>query len=97
MFSALHDEPVWDDDGPSVPAEDPRPKVTLKACPKVRSRLHVICALYAHTPSVDRRLALLDHLEQLTLEAAEMLAADLLARGWRPPVSAAGPAAVPSV
>ncbi|CAN7408441.1 hypothetical protein LJR164_002571 [Phenylobacterium sp. LjRoot164] len=50
----------------------------------IRSRLHVICALYAHTPQPDRRLALLDHLERMTLEAAESLAAHLLASGWRP-------------
>ncbi|WP_374654795.1 hypothetical protein [Phenylobacterium sp.] len=50
----------------------------------IRSRLHVICALYAHTPQPDRRLALLDHLERLTLEAAEALAAHMLASGWRP-------------
>ncbi|WP_312163434.1 hypothetical protein [Phenylobacterium sp.] len=59
----------------------------------IRSRLHVICALYAHTPQPERRLALLDHLERMTLEAAESLAAHLLASGWRPRTDGASEAA----
>lgn len=84
MIGPLYDEPDQLDEH----AEEPQlelPKLEARpAPPSVRSRLHVICALYAHTPQPDRRLALLDHLERLTLEAAELLAAHLLASGWRP-------------
>ena len=52
--------------------------------PKIRSRLNVICALYAHTDGVGNRLILLDQLEALTLEAAQQLALELLEAGWRP-------------
>jgi hypothetical protein len=51
--------------------------------PDIRSRLHVICALYAHTPCPKARIALLDSLEQLTLQVAQSLAVDLLENGWR--------------
>ncbi len=66
---------------------------TLPTPASIRSRLHVICALYAHTPQPERRLALLDHLERMTLEAAESLAAHLLASGWRPRTSGSSEAA----
>lgn len=91
--------PLYDDlspaetDPPEVvlpPTGDVRDFPELKAstqAPNIRSRLHVICALYAHTDQPDRRLVLLDHLERLTLEAAESLAAHLLASGWRPQAS----------
>ncbi len=49
----------------------------------VRARLHAICALYAHTRSPQRRLELLEQLEDMTLEAAHLLAVDLLRNGWR--------------
>ncbi|KQW72000.1 hypothetical protein ASE17_03770 [Phenylobacterium sp. Root77] len=63
----------------------PKPDELILPTPaSIRSRLHVICALYAHTPQPERRLALLDHLERMTLEAAESLAMHLLASGWRP-------------
>lgn len=52
--------------------------------PSIRARLHVLCALYAHTPSPDRRLQLLDSLEGQVLELAHLLAVDLLSHGWRP-------------
>lgn len=88
--------PLYDEfDGPA--GDEPPPESLLVNLPpgreaqptpptpvSIRSRLHVICALYAHTPQPDRRLALLDHLERMTLEAAEQLAAHLLASGWRP-------------
>lgn len=81
--------PLYDDlDHPEPPdplVAPPSPEARKPTPPSIRSRLHVICALYAHTPQPERRLALLDHLERLTLEAAEMLAAHLLASGWRPP------------
>ena len=51
--------------------------------PDIRSRLHVICALYAHTPCPKARIALLDSLERLALQAAQALAVDLLENGWR--------------
>jgi hypothetical protein len=50
----------------------------------VRARLHGICALYAHTRLPERRLELLEQLENMTLEAAHLLAVDLLRNGWRP-------------
>lgn len=52
--------------------------------PSIRSRLHVLCALYAHTPSPSRRLELLDSLEGQVLELAHLMALDLLNNGWRP-------------
>lgn len=52
---------------------------SLSDPPDIRSRLHVICALYAHTPRLDARLALLDSLENLALQAAHLLAVDC----WR--------------
>jgi hypothetical protein len=92
MIGPLYDEVQGPDAGGDAPDVGPidvgLPKVTPGSGPptpaSIRSRLHVICALYAHTPQPDRRLALLDHLERMTLEAAESLAAHLLASGWRP-------------
>lgn len=52
--------------------------------PSIRARLHVLCALYAHTPSPSRRLELLDSLEGQVLELAHLMALDLLNNGWRP-------------
>ena len=52
--------------------------------PSIRARLHVLCALYAHTPSPARRLELLDSLEGQVLELAHLMALDLLDNGWRP-------------
>ncbi len=86
MIGPLYDEV----EGPGAVPEPPDlglPKAGDQGLPtpaSIRSRLHVICALYAHTPQPERRLALLDHLERMTLEAAESLAAHLLASGWRP-------------
>lgn len=51
--------------------------------PKIRERLHAICALYAHAQP-NRRLELLEHLERLTLETAALLASEMLEAGWRP-------------
>lgn len=89
MYSALHEHPELDDEPVLVERLDAKPQAqparSETVAPQIRSRLHVICALYAHTPSVERRMALLDHLETLTLEAAAALAQDLLEKGWRPP------------
>lgn len=52
--------------------------------PNIRARLHAICALYAYTPVQNRRMELLDTLEELTLQVAHLLAVDLLENGWRP-------------
>lgn len=49
----------------------------------IRERLHGICALYAHARTPQQRLALLERLEELTLETAHLLAIDLLRNGWR--------------
>ncbi len=57
---------------------------SLSDPPDIRSRLHVICALYAHTPRLEARLALLDSLESLALQAAHLLAVELLESGWAP-------------
>jgi hypothetical protein len=57
---------------------------SLSDPPDIRSRLHVICALYAHTPRLEARLALLDSLENLALQAAHLLAVELLESGWAP-------------
>ncbi len=94
MIGPLYDEVEATGKGGDAPDPGPidldlgLPKAAPAAGPptpaSIRSRLHVICALYAHTPQPDRRLALLDHLERMTLEAAESLAAHLLASGWRP-------------
>lgn len=89
MFGPLYDDSdrPEDDFGLNPPAPAAPAGGARVAPPAIRSRLHVICALYAHTPQPERRLALLDHLERLTLEAAESLAAHLLASGWRPRTS----------
>ncbi len=50
----------------------------------IRARLHTICALYANARSPAHRVALLEQLEGMTLEAAHLLAVDLLRNGWRP-------------
>jgi hypothetical protein len=52
--------------------------------PDIRARLHSICALYANARDPASRLALLERLEQMTLETAQTLALDLLENGWRP-------------
>ena len=83
MIGPLYDEPLPDE---SEVRDFPELKASVPA-PNIRSRLHVICALYAHTDQPDRRLVLLDHLERLTFEAAETLAVHLLASGWRPQAS----------
>lgn len=90
MIGPLYDEVDRSDDElglPSPPATARLEPGARLASPAIRSRLHVICALYAHTPQPERRLALLDHLERMTLEAAESLATHLLASGWRPRTS----------
>jgi hypothetical protein len=50
----------------------------------VRARLHAICALYCHTRSPDKREAVLEQMEDMTLEIAHVMAVDLLRNGWRP-------------
>ncbi|WP_165185045.1 hypothetical protein [Caulobacter soli] len=50
----------------------------------IRARLHTICALYANARSPAQRVALLEQLEGMALEAAHLLAVDLLRNGWRP-------------
>lgn len=91
MIGPLYDEfdgPAGDEPPPASllvnlpPGREAQPTPPTPA--SIRSRLHVICALYAYTPQPERRLALLDHLERMTLEAAEQLATHLLASGWRP-------------
>jgi len=57
---------------------------SLSAPPDIRARLHVICALYSHARSPASRLAVLEQLEQMALEAAQVLAVELLENGWRP-------------
>jgi hypothetical protein len=52
--------------------------------PNIRSRLHVIRALYANARTPDQRFALLDQFEDLTLQMAHLMALDLLENGWRP-------------
>jgi hypothetical protein len=52
--------------------------------PQIRARLHTICALYYYSPRKDLRRALLEKMEDLTLELAHLLALDLLENGWRP-------------
>lgn len=95
MIGPLYDEVEGPGAGPAPP--DPTPPTAADLAPPtpagIRSRLHVICALYAHTPQPERRLALLDHLERMTLEAAESMAAHLLASGWRPRTNGASEAA----
>jgi hypothetical protein len=56
--------------------------------PNIRGRLHAICALYAHTPAHERRIELVNALEELTLEVAHLMALDLLDNGWRPEAAA---------
>ena len=50
----------------------------------VRARVQALCALYAHARSPAQRLAVLEQLEDMTLETAHLLAVDLLRNGWRP-------------
>jgi hypothetical protein len=57
--------------------------------PPMRPRLHVLCALYAHSRQLDQRLSVLDSLEELTLQVAQTLAVELLEKGWRPATKAA--------
>jgi hypothetical protein len=65
-----------------------RAEVSLSHAPSppfdVRARLHAICALYCHTRSPAQRGALLEQMEDMTLEVAHVLALDLLRNGWRP-------------
>lgn len=82
MIGLLYEDPptegesVWDDEVGQLPP--------LKASGDLRSQLHVICALYAYAPTLDRRLALLDHLENLARQAIHLKARELLESGWRP-------------
>jgi hypothetical protein len=78
----LDDNELWvmDDLWPEIAGED---LSTWRAPPDFRRRLHSICALYAHARP-ERRGAILDHLESLALEAAAVLAQNLLEAGWRP-------------
>jgi len=72
--------------------DDERSDASLLGAPppgvNIRGRLHVICALYAHTQDPKARLELLDRLEDLAMQAAHELAVDLLENGWRPEVEA---------
>jgi hypothetical protein len=60
---------------------------------QVRRRLHAMCALYSHTRTPALRVALLDRLETMALEVAEMLAVEMLKSGWRPDAQNLGEAA----
>ena len=82
MRHMLDDAELWgmDDLRPEAEGED---LSAWRAPPEFRRRLHSICALYAHARP-ERRGAILDHLESLALEAAAMLAQNLLEAGWRP-------------
>jgi hypothetical protein len=46
--------------------------------------VQALCALYVHARSPAHRLAVLEQLEDMTLETAHLLAVDLLRNGWRP-------------
>lgn len=79
-----------------VPAEPPpQDHLLLRSTghmPDIRAKLHSICALYAHAPTLDQRLALLDRLEILALNTAQTLAVELLECGWQPaPSSGSNP------
>jgi hypothetical protein len=50
----------------------------------IRPRLHVLCALYAHSRQLDQRLSLLEGLEAVVQQIAQARAVDLLEKGWRP-------------
>ena len=69
-----------------APAQRPGATVldALPPPPSIRERLHVICALYAHTRSPEQRTAVLERMEALALEVAHGMAMDLLANGWKP-------------
>ena len=71
---------VDDEDGFMPALHRARPPL---ARPDIRTRLHAICALYAHSPNTKARIDLLDKLEELTMQAAMMLAVDLLENGWQ--------------
>lgn len=83
LIETPDDHDVWDDDEDPPAREFPLLYSTADP-PNIRSRLHVICALYAHTEGAENRLILLDQLEAMTLEAAQHLALELLEAGWRP-------------
>lgn len=55
----------------------------------LQARLHMLCALYAHTGSPGRRQELLESVEVTVLELAHLMAVDLLRSGWRPDEAAA--------
>ncbi len=85
--SAPWDAPYWEaqDAENRIPAGYepplPFPGLTLSAAPSpIRPRLHVLCALYAHSRRLDQRLSLLEDLEALILQHARTLAAEL--GGW---------------
>lgn len=59
---------------------------SLREPPKVRDRIHTLMALYAFSPP-SRRAYILDEVEQMVMEAAGRLAAELVDLGWAPPVS----------
>lgn len=77
---------VWDDDDAVADSEFPLLYSTADP-PNIRSRLHVICVLYTHAETLEQRMALLDQLEALALEAAAQTAVELLEGGWRPDIS----------
>jgi hypothetical protein len=70
---------------PAPREEDPFPLLgSLFETPRLRERLQTICSLYHHSRDARAREALLDRMEQLTLELAHLLAVELLESGWRP-------------
>jgi hypothetical protein len=83
-------EPWFDDVDPGLtrPKASPREQFPLLGSvakmPDIRARLHTICALYSHAPNLEHRIALLDTLENLALQTAQILAVELLECGWRP-------------
>jgi hypothetical protein len=90
LDTAPWDAPFWeaqDAFNRSTARIDPSvqfPNLTADPLP-IRPRLHVLCALYAHSRQLDQRLSLLEGMEALTLQLAQALAVDLLEKGWRPP------------
>jgi hypothetical protein len=70
-------------DAPAQLSDNP----LLHAAPPVldvRARVQALCALYVHARSTAQRLAVLEQMEDMTLETAHLLAIDLLRNGWRP-------------
>lgn len=91
-WDAAYGEAQVDHNGASLEAsaELRPPQNPLETGPSpIRTRLHVLCALYAYSGRLDQRMSLLEDLEAFILRRAQAMAAELLEDGWRPAAASA--------